>query len=1011
MIIIKGSILGYGGILVLLILTSAVIIWITATGPASTVIATKEGNIISFRNDVELLTKNLEQGIEFISQKSAYTLAKNGGNAEGSQIYWTSLYPRIDVLERNLEDKIKDSLLPSEYIKNNREVNWEESIIDVNYNLCGPISLSKCFFVDGNRYLNIYDKNIDSGISINQSINSSIDSSYFKLLNAGRAIMEDSQFNQYLNDSVALLNALYVAKAGGDLRFSNLDFSAYVKNETDGDVVTFFIAEYCYPPNDYCLAPLAPYDNAITEEFHSEGDVNWDGVINKEDEKIFNAAYESKIGFSNWNSACDFNGDLEVNSIDFTIYAGNFGRKSPPYIIDPANGNQIPYDYVRLKFQYKEEQTGTTISTFDFNIETLPNVGSIRSGDYIETFIKVNRLSTVVNPVHLTYSITPDPGTISISLGANDQNPTYSSKMSITTTTMTDAGVYTITVTGTGGTITRTATYVLTVNPSMFFALNINPNAKTIDIGETTTTDVTVTLTGGSASQVVLDEINNPSNVTRNFNLNNQPPNYASTLTMRDIGGVSGTYVLKVRGRGGGSTVLSPDYTLTVAPPFQFEINLGSYLGTVIPGQSITIPSEVTYRQGISKNVQLTSSVSLVLGSGDPTKISVLFSTSSGTPTFPFSMTIGTPSDRLNGRFAIVVNGDGGGFHNDKTYTLNIVVPACYVDSDCDDSNACTGVLSEGKIDKCRNGGTLSASCDRPALPAGTLPNGNVCGTDSANCPDQCSGGTQYRNGYAQSCYRTCDGTGRTPPTGCQACTPPTSSCALTSAYYGSITSCGTNSANCPDRCSSAYEYRNGVTKTCNRVCADAVNCQASCTPDTSPTACPLTSASYGSITSCGTSSATCPDICSSSIEYRNGGTVSCNRQCANAVSCSGSCTVPACTAANYGSSKTCRFNCQNAVNCWGGKACTAASCADSGMLCNSGESCTFTAGCYIVYASECCYYKDFYWPGGVGCGDGSWGTVVCNSGYGCDGWTGCCYDNFHDCCGSCTLSDACKYV
>lgn len=96
MIIIKGSILGYGGILVLLILTSAVIIWITATGPASTVIATKEGNIISFRNDVELLTKNLEQGIEFISQKSAYTLAKNGGNAEGSQIYWTSLYPRIE---------------------------------------------------------------------------------------------------------------------------------------------------------------------------------------------------------------------------------------------------------------------------------------------------------------------------------------------------------------------------------------------------------------------------------------------------------------------------------------------------------------------------------------------------------------------------------------------------------------------------------------------------------------------------------------------------------------------------------------------------------------------------------------------------------------------------------------------------------------------------------------------------------------------------------------------------
>ncbi len=358
----KAIALAYGGLLLVFFLGSLVIMDVIAKGDVKRDVVSREGKLISFVNEAEMLIRSFDQSIYFISQRAAYELAKNGGAYKGPKIFWTEDDPKIDFLERNLEDKIKDNLPSSDYTREERKITWGESVIDVcDYLLnppCGPIELSECFLVDGSKYLVVYDKSIDSRISVNQDINSNVDSNYFRLLNAGRTIMEDPLFNQHLNDVGTLLNLLFIARGNGDPRFVNLDFIIDVKNETDEDIITVVITDYCYPPDIYCLAPLTPGDHAVTEELHNMGDINWDGVIDIEDNETCQAAMDSSMGSSNWNSVCDLNNDGTVGLADIGILNGNFGKENPAYII--VGGEKITYDHVRLIFKFKKEQTEFT---------------------------------------------------------------------------------------------------------------------------------------------------------------------------------------------------------------------------------------------------------------------------------------------------------------------------------------------------------------------------------------------------------------------------------------------------------------------------------------------------------------------------------------------------------------------------------------------------------------------------------------------------------------------------
>ncbi len=713
----KGSALAYGGVLLMLVMLSLFIAYITSVSDVRRDVVTIEGKLLSFANYVHLLLKTFDQSVEFISQRAAYDLGKTGGLER--EVYWDSFYPKIDVLERSLEKVIKNRL-PSENIKDSKTITFGEGSVDViKYDEfpCGPIESSKCFFVNGTKDIIIYDKSIETRVSLNpHKFYSQINSNYFKLLNAGRAIMEDPQFNQYLNDVGALLNELYNAKAAGDPRFQGLDFSATVS----GDVVEMTIVENCYPPETYCLAPLKPEETGI---------------------------------------------------------------------IDPTTGEEIPYDYFKLKFKFQAEQTGNTPINFDFDIQVNPETDSIKSGESTQAFVKVNLLGAETKVVSLSYSISPPEPTISVSFTPASGEPTYTSLMTITTTDMTMAGDYTITVIGSGNGITRTATFTLTVNPSMFFILTLNPDNDKIDIGSSTTSTVNINLASGTPSSVVLNALNVPNHVSVSFSPNSCTPTCTSTMSITTDNSIEpGIYTFKVSGKGGGSRE-EATYTLTIAKPFDFDLELSQYEETIAATQSISLTVTLTLKDPdmISKTVFLSYSMS-----PDEPTISVSFTPASGEPDFTSDILITTQETTPDGDYIIVITASGGGVSHSKTFVLHVITPECYDDSDCDDGNPCTGVETEGGIDKCRFPGTADAYCDRPNLPAGYVPPGNACGTVTISCSDKCSGGREYREP-----------------------TTPTATCSIACDGMG----------NCGSSCTPTCSYNS--IKTCRYGCKDNVNCWA----------------------------------------------------------------------------------------------------------------------------------------------------------------------------------------
>jgi hypothetical protein len=258
----KASALAYGGILLILIISSITIVYIIGgVEPVSRSVITTEGKLLYFGNEVNIFIKMFDQSIEFISQRAAYDLGENGGFKD--EVFWDTSYPKMDDLKKSLEARIGDNL-PSSNIKDVLEVDWGEGAVNVlKYNE-DPCVSSQCFFVDGYKHMTLYDETTMSKSSLNpHEFNMEISSNYFKLLNAGLAITSDSNFYNSLDDYVALLNALYTAKANGDSRFKDLDFEA----TSSGDVVYITIVEECYPRSQdtYCLAPLKNGETGIKD--------------------------------------------------------------------------------------------------------------------------------------------------------------------------------------------------------------------------------------------------------------------------------------------------------------------------------------------------------------------------------------------------------------------------------------------------------------------------------------------------------------------------------------------------------------------------------------------------------------------------------------------------------------------------------------------------------------------------------------------------------------------------
>jgi len=318
----------------------------------------KSGSSISLNNFIEIIRKMTEESLEVISKRTSYELGINGGGT----IDWNQLTPAITTLEDNLILKIKENI-PTGSVETSRKVTWGEGFINItsytNYN----------FIVEGNKRISVYDKSIETTIDTNLIFNSTINSSYFKLLRAGRAILEDTTYYNLLLSNWTLLEAAIATDF-------NLGLSPVLTQ--DGDYVNITLADgSCLDINQsYCLAPLKkgepsilswygksiPYDflklnyriyspglagyievwayqgatevaanvTIIDEGYRRRGDINVDGKIDINDMIKITGRYGQTVPPAPVEVDLVRDGKIDIN--DVVKLTSNYGKRPPSYI-------------------------------------------------------------------------------------------------------------------------------------------------------------------------------------------------------------------------------------------------------------------------------------------------------------------------------------------------------------------------------------------------------------------------------------------------------------------------------------------------------------------------------------------------------------------------------------------------------------------------------------------------------------------------------------------------------
>ena len=247
----KASAIPYGGILLILIITSIVIAYIIGgIEPVSRNIVTLEGNLMTFGNEVDLFTKMYDQSIVFISQRAAYDIGKSGGLEKDG--YWTSTYPSTDDLKNSLGVSI-EGRLPSSSVSSGIDVSFGSSDVKISSNATCSVN---CFVVDGFQNIIFRDETIKASVSQHHALSSQVSSSYFSLVNAGRFIAERPVSD--FQSSAAFSNFQSAFKSN----FPSIDMTP----QKITDYVQFMLEdESCLSKSQYyCIAPLKVGETGIT---------------------------------------------------------------------------------------------------------------------------------------------------------------------------------------------------------------------------------------------------------------------------------------------------------------------------------------------------------------------------------------------------------------------------------------------------------------------------------------------------------------------------------------------------------------------------------------------------------------------------------------------------------------------------------------------------------------------------------------------------------------------------
>jgi kumamolisin len=226
-------------------------------------------------------------------------------------------------------------------------------------------------------------------------------------------------------------------------------------------------------------------------------------------------------------------------------------------------------------------------------------------------------------------------------------------------------------VTGWGSPNTGLIAALTGSSSSPAFSISASPTSVSVVQGNTGTSTITSTVSGGFDSAVSLSASGQPSGVTVSFSPTSiaAPGSGSSTMSLAVASGTTtGTYTITVTGTGGGitsTTTVSLTVTSTASPAFTISASPTSV--SVVQGNSGTSTVTTAVSGGFDSAIALTAS-------GQPSGVTVSFSPSSiaapgsGTST----MTMAVASTTTTGTYTITVTGTGGGITHTATVSLTV---------------------------------------------------------------------------------------------------------------------------------------------------------------------------------------------------------------------------------------------------------------------------------------------------------------------------------------------------
>ena len=156
------------------------------------------GLAMSLQNHEEFWLKSLDQSVEIVAERAAFDLAKTGGIPGSTPAVWDADYPTMEVLRGELEKEINRTL-PTGSINRDRIISLYGGQINItNYG-------NDYFIIDGEKHLSVEDASIEAKIILNpHEFNRRIESNYFKLLEAGRIIVEEGPSSPNIDSSLTV---------------------------------------------------------------------------------------------------------------------------------------------------------------------------------------------------------------------------------------------------------------------------------------------------------------------------------------------------------------------------------------------------------------------------------------------------------------------------------------------------------------------------------------------------------------------------------------------------------------------------------------------------------------------------------------------------------------------------------------------------------------------------------------------------------------------------------------